>query len=38
MATKFPYPPIDIPDIDIWDWIFEQDRDFLDERGIYGLP
>lgn len=35
MATESPYPPIEIPDIDIWDFLFEQERDFSDERGVH---
>lgn len=35
MATESPFPPVQIPEIDIWDFLFEQERDFPDERGVY---
>jgi hypothetical protein len=37
MATESPYPPFEIPDIDIWEFLFEQERDVLNERGGYSL-
>ncbi|KIN06835.1 hypothetical protein OIDMADRAFT_46760 [Oidiodendron maius Zn] len=33
MATESPYRPIHIPDIDTWDFLFEQKRSFPDSNG-----
>lgn len=35
MATESPFPPIDIPEIDIWDFIFEGKRSFSDNQGTF---
>lgn len=37
MATDSLYPSVDIPEVDLWDFIFERERDFPDERGLYFL-
>lgn len=33
MAYESPFPPVNIPEIDLWDFLFEQERDFPGERG-----
>ncbi|KAL5326989.1 hypothetical protein ACEPPN_004678 [Leptodophora sp. 'Broadleaf-Isolate-01'] len=32
MATESPFPPVEIPEIDIWDFIFEGKRSFPDDQ------
>jgi len=34
MATESPFPPVVIPEVDIWEFLFEQERDYPDERGM----
>ena len=33
MATESGYPPIDIPNIDVWNLLFERKIDFSSEKG-----
>jgi hypothetical protein len=33
MATESLHPPIDIPEIDTWDFLFEGKRAFPDDKG-----
>lgn len=34
MPTDSSYAPVDIPDVGIWDFLFERnDRDFPDDKG-----
>jgi hypothetical protein len=34
MPTRSTYPDIDIPDVGLWDFLFERpDRDFPDDKG-----
>jgi len=36
MPSKSPYPDVEVPDVDIWAFLFERkDRDFADEQVIY---
>ncbi|KAH6720061.1 hypothetical protein BKA61DRAFT_228627 [Leptodontidium sp. MPI-SDFR-AT-0119] len=35
MATESPFPPVEIPEIDIWDFIFEGKRSFPDDQAVY---
>ncbi|PVH85077.1 acetyl-CoA synthetase-like protein [Cadophora sp. DSE1049] len=35
MATESPFPPIKIPEIDIWDFIFEGKRPFSDDQVVF---
>ncbi|KAF2141881.1 uncharacterized protein K452DRAFT_358948 [Aplosporella prunicola CBS 121167] len=36
MPTQSPYPPLQIPDVDIWSFLFERkDRPFPDDKVIY---
>ncbi|KAH9211201.1 4-coumarate-CoA ligase [Leptodontidium sp. 2 PMI_412] len=35
MATESPFPPVEIPEIDIWDFIFEGKRSFPDNQAVY---
>lgn len=33
MPTQSPYPPIDIPHVDLWEFLFERtDREFPDDK------
>jgi 4-coumarate--CoA ligase len=34
MATESPFPDVDIPEIDLWDFLFEQEKTFPDDRGL----
>ncbi|KAE9379106.1 acetyl-CoA synthetase-like protein [Stipitochalara longipes BDJ] len=38
MATESSFPPVVIPEIDIWEFLFERERDFPDERVIFTQP
>lgn len=34
MPTSSTYPPLDIPDVGLWDFLFERkDREFPDDKG-----
>jgi 4-coumarate--CoA ligase len=33
MASESPYPPIDVPNIDIWEFLFERKKDFPVDKG-----
>lgn len=34
MPTESTYPPVDIPDVDLWTFLFERkDRDFPEDHG-----
>lgn len=33
MATRSPYPDIEIPNVDLWALMFDQPRDFPDSQG-----
>lgn len=37
MPTESTYPPIDIPDVDIWAYMFERkDREYPEDKGLSG--
>jgi hypothetical protein len=38
MTTESRFPPIDIPDTDIWDFLFQRKREFLDSNGMVKFP
>ena len=33
MITESQYPPVDIPDVDFWGFIFERETPFPSDRG-----
>ncbi|KAH7360484.1 hypothetical protein BKA65DRAFT_577222 [Rhexocercosporidium sp. MPI-PUGE-AT-0058] len=35
MATESPFPPFEIPEIDVWNFIFEGERSFPDNKVVY---
>lgn len=36
MPTKSLYPPIDIPNVDVWTFLFERkDREYPDDKGEF---
>lgn len=39
MPVSSRYPPVDIPDLDIWSFLFErQDKPFPDDKGMSLFP